>query len=220
MEEVLVVPTALVQACGIQQGFQRVDTPDIANSKFAPIFDLANQSFIPRGIAEHSAEFKQVIPYVLIATYDQGVLNYWRGKGQGEQRLHGKRSCGFGGHINPIDGIDTTTYARAVMRELGEELILTPYPLAVPPVVGFINDDSTEVGKVHFGVVHYYELPEQAAWLAREKDIVALMPTTLDVLVNECSQFETWSQLAIYYLKEEFLMATLAARNAVMEVGQ
>ena len=219
MEEVLVVPTALVQACGVQQGFQRVDTPDIANSKFAPIFDVANQSFIPRGIAEHSSEFKQIVPYVLIATYDQGVLNYRRGKGQGEARLHGKRSCGFGGHINPIDGSGVTTYGRAVMRELGEELILTPYPLVVPPIVGFINDDSTDVGKVHFGVVHYYELPEQAAWLAREEDIVALMPTTLDILVNERDQFETWSQLAIDYLNEELLMFTMAAKGTMVEVG-
>ena len=89
----------------------------------------------------------------------------------------------------------------------------------MPPIVGFINDDSTDVGKVHFGVVHYYELPEQAAWLAREEDIVALMPTTLDILVNERDQFETWSQLAIDYLNEELLMFTMAAKGTMVEVG-
>ncbi|RMH02787.1 MAG: phosphoesterase [Planctomycetota bacterium] len=113
--------------------------------------------FCERRYAEAHPEFKQIIPYVAVCREQAGVeqvLCLTRLPSQGERRLHGKRSIGVGGHVNPCDQADgACLFERALRRELHEELRL-PAETPAPVPIGVLNDDRTEVGAVHLGVVY------------------------------------------------------------------
>ena len=149
-ENVLVFPRSLFEQLGVFQGF----SPDV-NRYLPMILDAKNNHFMPRAKAETNPQFKQVIPYVVI-TDGKKILHYVRGKKAGEQRLAAKGSIGIGGHINDEDhtlfAFGIQAFQDAVKREACEELSVQGEFDARP--VGLINDDSTEVGQVHFGVVH------------------------------------------------------------------
>ena len=62
--------------------------------------------------------------------------------------------------------------------------------------MGLINDDSTEVGQVHFGVVHVLRRrPEQVT--KREQVIAQLEFLTVEELRQRRERMETWSQLCL-----------------------
>jgi predicted NUDIX family phosphoesterase len=102
-------------------------------------------TFIDRALAERSPEWRQIIPYVVIRHGDD-IFTLQRTARQTEARLHHKISIGIGGHINP--GHDLLEGLR---KELDEEVhIAGDYELQF---AGILNEDSTEVGRVHLGVV-------------------------------------------------------------------
>ena len=85
-----------------------------------------------------------------------------RGKRAGEQRLIAKGSIGIGGHMNETDeslfAMDEQAYRAGVEREVNEEIkINTQFE---DRIVALLNDDSTEVGRVHLGIVHVFKLAE------------------------------------------------------------
>lgn len=158
--------------------------------------------FIPRPDAEVDPSRKQLIPYVLMAC-DGKYLTYVRGKRAGETRLVGHRSMGIGGHINPVDdaplfGVDMrSVYDEAVKREVREEVnIASPH---TDKLVALINDDSTEVGSVHLGVVHIWTL-EKPEVTRKEQMITQMEFMTIQQLLAVRSEMETWSQLCLDYL--------------------
>jgi predicted NUDIX family phosphoesterase len=87
-------------------------------------------------------------------------LHYTRGKSGGESRLHAQGSVGIGGHINPVDEradpLGRKTYLAGVEREIEEELKIDGSH--TNRIVALLNDDSNEVGAVHLGVVHIFDL--------------------------------------------------------------
>ena len=194
-ENVLVFPRSLFEQLGVFQGFSaEVD-------RYLPtILDARNNSFMPRAQAETNANFKQLIPYVVI-TDGKGVLHYVRGKKAGEQRLVAKGSIGIGGHINDEDhtlfAFGLQAFQDAVRREVCEELVVQGAFDARP--VGLINDDSTEVGQVHFGVVHVlFRTPEQVS--KKEQVITQLEFISIEELKTRREQMETWSQVCLDHL--------------------
>src|SRR4051812_35590400 len=113
-----------------------------------------------RSEAEQDKRYKQLIPYVLIICNDK-ILRYRRGKGGQETRLHGLYSVGIGGHISEEDhGLFSNGlgYQEGMRRELMEEVAIDEMKEAA---VAIINDDSTEVGYVHFGVVHVMRVTDE-----------------------------------------------------------
>jgi predicted NUDIX family phosphoesterase len=198
-EQVLVVPTELFHELGHFQGFS-TDVDRYLGELLSP----RNTSYRPRSEMEADSSFKQLIPYVIFTTRaaDGGLLvfQYTRGKGQGEARLHSKRSVGVGGHISIDDRTcdDTVPYAEGMRRELAEEVAIDcPY---TERCVGLINDDETPVGRVHLGVVHLVEL-ERPAIEPREADLLECSFAPVEDLLSDLSRFETWSQ---YCLKALF----------------
>jgi predicted NUDIX family phosphoesterase len=194
-EKVLVFPRSLFEQLGVFQGFN----PDV-NHYLPVILEKKNNTFMARAQAETNPAFKQVIPYVII-TDGKSVLHYVRGKKAGEQRLVAKGSVGIGGHINNEDetlfganSFGTEAFQDAVKREVCEELSIQGEFTARP--VGLINDDSTEVGQVHFGVVHVFFC--RAEDVKRKEQVITQMEfVPIAELKAKRDQMETWSQLCI-----------------------
>ena len=198
-ENVLVFPRSLFEQLGVFQGF----SADV--DRYLPaILDKRNNSFQPRAQAETNPNFKQIIPYVVV-TDGKSILHYVRGKKAGEQRLVAKGSIGIGGHINDEDhtlfAFGLQAFQDAVKREVCEELAIQDEFDAKP--VGLINDDSTEVGRVHFGVVHVlFCTPDKVKKNEQVITQVEFMP--IAELKAKRDQMETWSQLCLDHI-ETFL---------------
>ncbi len=195
-ERVLVVPAELFHRLGYFQGFNsQVDR------YLFDLFSPQHASYRPRREVEQDPGFKQLIPYVIFSYTDPeknlNVFQYTRGSGMGEGRLHSKRSVGIGGHISAIDAeanLNSSPYEEGMRRELAEEVeILTPY---TAKCVGLINDDQTEVGRVHLGVVHLFKV-ENPAVRPRETDILQSGFQPLAQILPDLPAFETWSQICI-----------------------
>jgi predicted NUDIX family phosphoesterase len=156
-----------------------------------------NNFFLPRTEAETNSAYKQIIPYALIA-FENNVAYYVRGKKAGEQRLIAKGSIGIGGHMNETDeslfAIDEQAYRAGVEREVKEEIkIDTSFE---DRIVALLNDDTTEVGRVHLGIVHVFKLAEPKV-AKREAMITGLTFLAKDELFARRETMETWSQICL-----------------------
>lgn len=195
MEHVLVIPRPLFDQLGSFQGFQQ----DAERYLHAMLATGAN-FFMERPAAENDPTHKQLIPYAIFH-HQGGYLTYTRGGSSGEKRLVAKRSIGIGGHINPVDAsqdtLGETMYYNGVEREMAEELVIGG--THTQRVIGLINDDSTEVGSVHLGVVHLFELSSDEV-RSNEDAIQDLRFESLDDLHARRDQLETWSQICIDHL--------------------
>jgi len=194
-EHVLVVPTSVFHALGHFQGFSGAgDTQRYLRG----LLDPRHTSYQPRAAMEEDPSFKQLIPYVIFRHRDAAgsvsLFQYTRGKGQGEARLHAKRSIGIGGHISADDAAATSAYDEGMRRELAEEVLIeTPYRSTL---AGLINDDETEVGRVHLGVVHLFDV-DRPAVQPLESEIIEAGFRPVSELLADLSRFETWSQICL-----------------------
>ena len=196
-EKVLVTPTARFHELGHFQGFSA------AIDRYLPqLLDAAHVSYRPRAEMERDPSFKQLIPYCIFRRREPDgqtlLFQYTRGKGQGEARLHSKRSIGVGGHISLADAAGgqpgADPYAEGLRRELEEEVFIdTPY---VSTCVGLINDDETEVGRVHLGVVHVIDV-ERPDVRPRESELIECGFRPVTSLLAELDRFETWSKICL-----------------------
>ncbi len=195
VEHVLVVPTQLFHSLGYFQGFC-AEVDRYLKTLFAP----DNISYRPRPEMEEDSSFKQLIPYVIFRHTDPAgrvsVYQYSRGGGSGEKRLVAKKSVGIGGHISQEDGEakDADPYHDGMNRELQEEVIIdTPH---VINLVGLINDDETEVGKVHLGIVHICDV-ETPDVRSNEDEIEGNGFQPIQELLDNLDGFETWSAICL-----------------------
>ncbi len=196
-ESVLVIKRELFDEIGTFQGIStEID-------KYLPVFlNPSNNFFIHRELAEDDPTHKQIIPYAIFKHGDK-FLRYLRGKKSGEQRLASKSSIGIGGHINQDDfnssSLEKDTYLTGIEREINEELIINCDYNNLP--IALINDDSNDVGQVHLGVVHLFDL-ESDQVEAGEANIENLEFLSSDDLLREKDNLESWSQICVDHLDE------------------
>lgn len=201
-ERVLVVPTELFRRLGYFQGF-RSQTEGVSQY-LDQLLDPQHISYRPRSEMEVDPSFKQLIPYCIFRFRDaqgqQFIFQYTRGKGQGEGRLHSKRSVGVGGHISSDDATSQgggNPYDEGMRREIEEEVSIDC--AYTQECVGLINDDDTEVGKVHLGVVHLFDL-ERPAMEPRETEIIESGFQPVEKLLANLDGFESWSRICLQAL--------------------
>src|SRR5215813_6131188 len=191
-ENILVIRRSLFDELGAFQGLS------FEPEKYLrAILSRGNNLFIPRPQAESDPAFKQIIPYALIV-FQKSVLHYVRGKKAGEQRLIAKGSIGVGGHMNETDeslfAMDEQAYRAGVEREVNEEIkINAPFE---DRIVALLNDDTTEVGSVHLGIVHVFKLAEPKV-VKREAMITGLTFLSKEELLARRETMETWSQICL-----------------------
>ena len=201
-ERVLCFPRKLLEDLGVFQGLS-LDT-----EKYLPALTATDQVlYLNRSEAELDKRYKQLIPYVLILCQGK-ILRYRRGKGGQETRLHGLYSVGIGGHISEEDhGLfsERQGYQEGMRRELLEEVDIDE---VVDATVAVINDDSTEVGYVHFGVVHVVHVPDEKI-VGRRSGILAPEFVPIADAVKDLAGYESWSRFCLENL--ETLLSKAAA---------
>ena len=194
IEHILVIPTSVFHQVGHFQGFcGEIDR------YLEVILNPQHASYRPRPEMEQDPTFKQLIPYCVFRCNGE-VFYYQRGTAQGEARLHAKRSVGVGGHVSTLDmDGELTPYLEGMKREIEEEVeIGTGWQ---EKCVGLINDDETEVGKVHLGIVHIFDLDNPKV-RPREKSMINAGFARPSELVLQIDEFETWSQICLKYLAD------------------
>jgi len=112
-----------------------------------------------RADVEHDEHYLQAVVYLLLFNQTGQVWCYQRGGG--DAGLEGRCSCGVGGHVDEQDAQDAgvpfdaqATLHQTLLRELGEELRMTPADLQEVRLRGLIYDGLSAVGRVHLGVLY------------------------------------------------------------------
>lgn len=180
-EQVMVVERAHLAPFLVEYGLVKERTDEM--------FDLIVDAhfFIDRPTAETSPQYKQIIPYVVIRHGDSYFL-LQRTQKQTEARLHHKMSLGIGGHINP----DTPDLLDGLHKELEEEVHVDgDYDLTF---AGVLNDDTTDVGRVHLGAVYVLDVHEPNV-IVRETEKMTGRWVPRAELMQHREMMETWSQI-------------------------
>ncbi len=209
-ERVLCFERKLLEELGVFQGLS------LEVEKYLPVVSSSSRLvYLNRSDAEHDKRYKQLIPYVLLIC-DGRILRYRRGRGGQETRLHGLYSIGVGGHISEEDhGLFSTGhgYHEGMRRELLEEVAVEEVNESA---VAVINDDSTEVGCVHFGVVHVMRLANEKI-AGRRSGIAGPEFIPIIEAVKDPSGYESWSRFCLEHL--ELLLSKAAALGAKVLKG-
>ncbi len=204
-ERVLCFERKLLQKLGVFEGIS------LEIERYLPVVTSPSHLlYLNRSEAEQDKRYKQLIPYVLVIRNGK-ILRYKRGRGGQETRLHGLYSVGSGGHISDEDhGLFSSDhgYQEGMRRELMEEVAIDEVKEAA---VAVINDDSTEVGYVHFGIVHIMEAANETI-VGRRSGIVGPEFIPIVEAVKDASGYESWSRFCLEHLD---LLLTKAAASGV-----
>jgi predicted NUDIX family phosphoesterase len=201
-ERVLAIPKSHYERLLTFQGLKR--------DEGALVRDLVNGPvrYIPRTEAESIDDHKQVVTYVLV-THGAKVLSFRRGTfNRAAAFLRGSLCIGFGGHVAESDRsifsfADSGIRSNAA-RELQEEVVVPGKSKQLWPehmkVVGVINDDATENGRRHVGIVMRYEVRDAdwESWKHAHRGEASINQLRwIDALGEavDIVEFEYWSQL-------------------------
>lgn len=164
---------------------------------------LKNGEWLSREEAEKDQRYKQPIPYGIILNSTNKILLYKRGKKEyKEKRLIDKYSIGIGGHIEKVDLNERINIVLStLLREIEEEISLNEKQIESVKLIGYINDDSNEVGKVHFGIVYLVKIDLQSI-IPNDKEIEFAEFMNLEEIQKYSHNLENWSLLCYNFLKE------------------
>jgi predicted NUDIX family phosphoesterase len=155
--------------------------------------------FLSRKKAETDQKYKQIIPYSLLR-YGKMLFRYRRSTSTSEERLHDLFSIGIGGHINrqdvsPLQTDLRVAIERAREREAKEEFEFSQQ--GQPILVGMLNDDTNDVGRVHLGIVYEYTLKSPNVQQKEKHSHVHCEFVAVSELIRQRREYETWSQIII-----------------------
>ena len=191
-ELVYVVPRDTVLGNGTWHGIRTTDTDE-----FLAVV-AAHGRFEPRASMEADPSFKQIIPYVVLRDGERYFLMR-RTRAGGDARLHDAWSIGVGGHVNPGD----VDLAGGLLREWTEELVADFVPAF--RLVGLLNDDTTDVGRVHLGAVYLAEAAGRPVAIRETDKLTGAFATPAQV-AEVADRLETWSRLAFEFVEDAFAL--------------
>ncbi len=180
-ERVLVVPRRLVPD---EAGWHGLRTGDLEG--FLEIV-AAHGRYEPRDEMERNPAFKQIIPYLVLRDGERYFLMR-RTRAGGDVRLHDRWSIGVGGHLNPgDDGL-----SGGLQREWREELEADFEPAFTP--FALLNDDTTDVGAVHLGVVVLADAAGRPVAVRETHKLSGAFASPAEV-AHGSEHLETWSRI-------------------------
>lgn len=158
---------------------------------------------IDRDICETDPSTLQLIPYVILENPAAKTFTYTRGSATGEQRLAAKMSIGLGGHMDvaPADEDSGTLFtlirseaAREVKEEVGISVDSSKFKF-----IGLLYEETQEVGRVHLGIVCYYNLTMNEIVTQEEGHIEDGKWLSFDELINPevYERLEIWSRTLV-----------------------
>jgi len=164
--------------------------------------------FRKRNELEEDPSFKQIIPYAIIsyqepqhsgARQSQSFYMFKRTSKQTEKRLHNKLHLGVGGHMNPGSSkeLNEQYLENELKRELFEEVKLL-HGCAIEGIefIGFINDDTLPVSRVHIGLLYDIRLSNKHV-VVNETDKMTAEWIDKPDLAEYYEEMETWTKIAI-----------------------
>lgn len=169
----------------------------IEDQKALEIYEtLSKYEVKRRGDMEEDPSYKQLISYCILENESDEILVYERLTGGGEARLHGLSSIGIGGHMNQLDdtqieGVLLDNAARELEEEVGVKDV-NPLNLNL---IGFINDDDNEVGRVHIGLVFKLKVKASEVYV-NETDTLKIEWKPENTLMQG-AEYESWSRIII-----------------------
>lgn len=168
-------------------------------ANFLKQISSARTCFIDRANAESDHGFKQIIPYILLADSEGRLATYCRNGS--EKRLTGRLSLGIGGHLRQEDFTGgrfswAELADKALQRELLEELPGFE-PAGRPEFLGIINEEQSDVGRVHIGLVFVFKGLDAAAVFPGEELGSLNWVAAQELAAAAGDGFELWSWLAL-----------------------
>ncbi len=164
---------------------------------------VQNGLFRKRSELEEDPSFKQIIPYAIISNKESFYL-FTRTSRQTEKRLHNKLHLGVGGHMNPGSSKEPGEQylINELKREFFEEVkLLNGCLIEDIEFIGFINDDSIPVGRVHIGLLYNIHVSNKYV-VINETDKMSADWIDKTDLADYYEEMETWTKIAIdYYIK-------------------
>ena len=143
--------------------------------------------YAPRDAMEQDPTHKQIIPYLVLRDGDRYFLMR-RTRAGADRRLHDRWSIGVGGHLNPgDDGL-----LGGLRREWREELHADFEPAFEP--LALLNDDTTDVGAVHLGVVFVADAAGRPVTVREQHKLTGSFASAAEVAAV-ADDLETWSRL-------------------------
>jgi predicted NUDIX family phosphoesterase len=174
---------------------------------------VQNGLFLRRSELEEDPSFKQIIPYAIISYKEpersgvrqsQSFYLFKRTSGQAEKRLHNKVSLGVGGHMNPDDSMESKEQylIDELKRELYEEVkLLNGCLIEDIEFIGFINDDTIPVGRVHIGLLYNIHVSKKEVYI-NETDKMTAAWIDKPGLAKFYEGMETWTKITFdFYIK-------------------
>jgi predicted NUDIX family phosphoesterase len=155
-----------------------------------------NGLFLRRSELEENPLFKQIIPYGVISNKESFYL-FKRTSGQTEKRLHNKFSLGVGGHMNPGNSKETDEQylINELKREFFEEVrLLNGCLIEDIEFIGFINDDTIPVGRVHIGILYNIHVSDRNV-VINETDRMTADWVDKSDLAEFYEGMETWTKI-------------------------
>jgi predicted NUDIX family phosphoesterase len=181
---------------------------------------VQNGLFLRRSELEEDPSFKQIIPYAIISNKEpepstwrdkllgvrqsQSFYLFRRTTRQTEKRLHNKFSLGVGGHMNPNDSMESKEQylIDELKREVYEEVkLLNGCFIEDIEFIGFINDDTIQVGRVHLGLLYNIHVSNKNV-VVNETDRMTADWIDKPDLAEFYEGMETWTKIIFdYYIK-------------------
>jgi len=170
---------------------------------------LKNFEYMKRGLAEEDVNYKQPLPYGILRTKDWRLFMYQRwGKNSEvwEARLYDKVSFGVWGHIEEDVKNAENPLLETLLREIEEEVGITSSDIEKVELIGYINDDTNDVGKVHLGLAYVVDLKTDDVKIDRGELASGKFVTpqeAKEILKNPEIDVEPWSRIVLEVVLDE-----------------
>lgn len=188
-EKVFIIPVQAVQHLNDKFTYSKHD-----NSIWYKYDNVGK--YVYRYEAEGEPSMQQIIPYLVVFNEDNSKV-FVAKRIDGDHRLTGKMSLGFGGHIDECDGYNQCVL-KALTREMWEELDIEPLTRAT--YMGTIRDISSSTND-HFGLVFNIKAREGEVFIKETEKLVGEW-MSFEELYDNYSKFENWSKYILDYLYE------------------
>lgn len=204
-DTIMIVQKAALFGSEVFEGFRYTDEQDYESNI------LNNFRWVKRAEIETDDLHKQLIGYgIIVNPRMKKVFVYKRPLDEekcSETRLIGKWSWGIGGHIKKCDVLTGNPIRTSMVRKLKEEIeLLGPVNLVL---IGYINNESDDVGKAHFGILYLIETNSPTV-TPKSSKLESGKLCTLEEVEAICSLpgfvVEEWSKIAVSSLKKYFEM--------------